>query len=51
MGRDLDSDRMFFYVTFFMLGVRCVVRTAFSLDWTGILDSPDKFKTHRIPHA
>jgi hypothetical protein len=34
-----------------MLCVRCVVRTAFSLDWMGILDSPDKFKTHRISHA
>ena len=33
------------------LCVRCVVRTAFSLDWTGILDSPDRFKTHRISHA
>ncbi len=31
-----------------MLCVLCVVRTAFSLDWTGILD---RFKTHRIPHA
>ena len=34
-----------------MLCVLCVVRTAFSLDWTGILDSLDRFKTHKIPHA
>lgn len=33
------------------LCVRCVVRTAFSLDWTGILGSPDRFKTHRVSHA
>ena len=34
-----------------MLCVRCVVRTAFSLDWTDTLDSPDVSKTHRTPHA